>query len=136
LDRVTFPGPVSQAELPSYYHSADLYISASHSDGTSISLLEALASGTPALVSDIPGNCEWIEPGVHGWWFTDGDPQALAEMIDYAQGIRNRRSFPVLSAACRDLAEQRADWKINFPHLLDAYAIALNACHFERSEKS
>lgn len=134
LDRVTFPGSVNQADLPGWYHSADLYISASHSDGTSISLLEALASGTPALVSDIPGNREWIEPGVHGWWFADGDPQALAEMINHS--LKNRQAHPAMGAACRSLAEQRADWKTNFPRLLDAYTIALNACHFERSEKS
>jgi glycosyltransferase involved in cell wall biosynthesis len=124
LERVSFPGSVSQAELPEYYRSADLYLSASHSDGTSISLLEALASGTPALVSDISGNREWIEPGVHGWWFPDGNPQALAQMI--LSSFRQRQIFHSISSACRKLAEQRADWKINFPRLLDAYAIALN----------
>ncbi len=54
LDRVTFGGQVSQNELPRWYHMADLYISPSHVDGTSVSLMEALACGIPCLVSDIP----------------------------------------------------------------------------------
>jgi len=49
-DLVHFPGQISQEKLPDYYRGADLYISTSHSDGTSISLLEALASGTPVAV--------------------------------------------------------------------------------------
>ena len=57
-ERVSMPGQVSQLDLPRYYRMADLYISASHSDGTSISLLEALACGCPVILSDIPGNRE------------------------------------------------------------------------------
>jgi glycosyltransferase involved in cell wall biosynthesis len=55
-ERISFPGQVSFTNLPNYYRMADLYIAASHSDGTSISLLEAMACGRPVLVSDIPGN--------------------------------------------------------------------------------
>ncbi|MFO7584329.1 MAG: glycosyltransferase, partial [Anaerolineales bacterium] len=52
-DRVTFPGHVNNTDLPRYYQMADLYISASHVDGSSVSLMEALACGLPCLVSDI-----------------------------------------------------------------------------------
>ncbi len=54
LDRVQFGGQVSQTDLPRWYHMANLYISPSHIDGSSVSLMEALACGLPALVSDIP----------------------------------------------------------------------------------
>ncbi|MBG0788860.1 MAG: glycosyltransferase, partial [Anaerolineaceae bacterium] len=39
-DVVHFAGRLSQAQQPAYYHAADLYVSPSHSDGSSISLLE------------------------------------------------------------------------------------------------
>ena len=61
-EQVMFPGQVKYSELPRYYQMADLYVSASHSDGSSISLLEAMACGRPVLVSDIPGNREWVTP--------------------------------------------------------------------------
>jgi glycosyltransferase involved in cell wall biosynthesis len=122
LERVHFGGQVAHHELPRYHRAADLYVSASHSDGTSISLLEALACGTPALVSDIPGNREWITPGEHGWWFADGDSAALAERM--VQACDSRERLVAMGRAARALAKQRADWENNFPKLLEAYELA------------
>lgn len=127
--QVHFPGQIKQAELPHYYRSADLYVSASHSDGTSISLLEAMACGTPALVSDIPGNREWVQPGVQGWWFPDGDAQGLSEGILAA--IQQRARLAEMGCAARRLAEEKADWEKNFPQLLKAYEIAVHSMRFE-----
>lgn len=119
--RVHFPGQVSHADLPRYYRSADLYVSASHSDGSSISLLEAMACGRPALVSDIPGNQEWVTPNEQGWWFRDGDATDLARGI--LQAVEERQRLPEMGQAARRLVERRADWHTNFPHLLQTYAM-------------
>jgi glycosyltransferase involved in cell wall biosynthesis len=121
LERVHFGGHVSQRELPRWYHMADLYISPSHVDGTSVTLLEALASGLPCLVSDIAGNREWIENGVNGWLFRDGDADDLAEKIFYA--IEHRGEFHRLGQQARKTAEERADWEKNFAQLLEAYRL-------------
>jgi len=123
LDKVVFAGQVEQQKLPDYYRQADLYISASHSDGTSISLLEALACGCPALVSDIPGNLEWIQDGIQGWTFPSGDETALAERILYA--VNQRERLRELGVNARQLAERRANWDLNFKHLLTAYQFAI-----------
>ncbi|MCI0520593.1 MAG: glycosyltransferase [Chloroflexi bacterium] len=122
--RVYFPGLARYADLPRFYRSADLYLSASHSDGASISLLEALACGLPALTSDIPGNREWVQPGVQGWLFPDGDEHALARGILHAE--EQRQALSEIGRAARTLAEQRADWRRNFEQLMGAYRIALN----------
>jgi L-malate glycosyltransferase len=119
MERVHFGGQVGQRDLPRWYHMADIYISPSHVDGSSVSLLEALACGLPCLVSDIPGNKEWVEEGVNGWLFRDGDADDLAEKILLA--IKNRRSFGRIGKAARKTAEERADWKKNFGKLLEAY---------------
>ena len=119
LDRVHFGGHVGQKDLPRWYHMADLYISPSHVDGSSVTLMEALACGLPCLVSDIPGNREWIEDGVNGWLFRDGDVSDLAEKILYA--IKNRDTFEMIGTTARRTAEQKADWKKNFGKLLEAY---------------
>ncbi len=124
-DRVHFAGLVPYAELPDYYRQGDVYLSASHSDGSSISLLEAFACGTPAIVSAIPGNQEWVTPGENGWLFPDGDAQALAASI--LDAYEQRQYLPEMGRRARHLAEQRADWEKNFPQLEKAYAIALHA---------
>ena len=123
-DQVHFPGQVSRADLPNYYRAADLYVSASHSDGSSISLLEAMACGCPVLVSDIPGNREWVDPGVQGWWFKDGDTGDLERMIIRTVD-EERGRLPGMGKLARSLAESRADWKKNFPELINAYILAV-----------
>ena len=124
MERVHFGGHVAQADLPRWYHLADLYISPSHVDGSSVTLMEALASGLPCLVSDIPGNREWIQDGINGWLFRDGDADDLAEKILYA--IKNRKSFKRIGEAARKTAEQKADWKKNFGKLLETYDVILS----------
>lgn len=123
--RVLFPGQIGYADLPRYYRSANLYISASHSDGTSISLLEAMACGCPVLVSDIPGNREWVQHGENGWLFPDGDEKALGQSI--IQAVAQRERLPEMGQAARRIAEQRADWNLNFPQLERAFDIAKNS---------
>jgi glycosyltransferase involved in cell wall biosynthesis len=121
--QVYLGGQVNQLDLPAIYRAADLYLSASHSDGSSVSLMEALACGKPVLVSDIPGNREWISQGVEGWLFPDGDASSLAEGIRRAS--RQRRELSLMGQAARRLAEKRADWRKNFQVLLQAYQSAV-----------
>ena len=123
LERVSMPGQVTQKDLPRWYHMADLYISPSHVDGSSVSLMEALACGLPCLVSDIPANKEWVEDGVNGWLFPDGDADALAAKI--LDAIRQRGKLSAMGEAARRSAEERADWKKNFGQLLVAYEQAV-----------
>lgn len=118
-EKVHFGGMATLHELPDVYRSADFYISASRSDGSSVSLMEALACGLPVIVSDIPGNREWVTEGDQGWLFKDGDSGdftakilSAAAQMDIITPIKN---------ANRTLAEKRADWNKNFPVLLRAY---------------
>jgi glycosyltransferase involved in cell wall biosynthesis len=125
-ERVLFPGHIGYGELPTFYRAADLYVSASHSDGTSISLLEALACGTPGLVSDIPGNREWVSPGENGWWFRDNDDVALAQGILLAyETAQEKPKWQAVAQAARRTTEARADWNKNFQSLLAAFDLAL-----------
>ena len=103
---------------------ADLYISPSHVDGSSVSLMEALACGIPCLVSDIPGNKEWIVEGENGWLFRDGDVDSLANKI---LAIMNQREkLSQIGAAGRRSAEKRADWKKNSEALMNVYRSLVN----------
>ncbi len=119
LGHVQFPGQVSQRELPRWYAMADLYVSPSHVDGSSVSLMEALACGLPVLVSDIPANMEWVVDGVNGWLFPDADAPALADRI---LGIMGKHAeLQSIGQAGRRTAEEKADWSRNFGVLLKAY---------------
>ncbi len=119
LDRVHLVGQVPQRDLPDWYNNSDLYISPSHVDGSSVSLMEALACGMPVLVSDIPGNKEWIEDGINGWLFPDGNVNVLAEKI--MQIISSKDSFVNIARSARLTAQARADWSKNQKLLMNTY---------------
>jgi len=119
MERVHFGGQVSQKDLPNWYHRADLYISPSHVDGSSVSLMEALACGLPCLVSDIPANQEWVREGENGWLFRDGNADDLAAKI--LQAIETRGALAQIGKNSRATAEARADWKKNTETLLRTY---------------
>jgi glycosyltransferase involved in cell wall biosynthesis len=123
MNRTFFGGQVAQAELPRWYRRADLFISPSHVDGSSVSLMEALACGLPALVSDIAANKEWVRQGSNGWLFPDGDADALAERILLIAAAR--KQLKRVARAARATAERRADWHRNFAVLLRTYDLAV-----------
>ncbi|MGD2162029.1 MAG: glycosyltransferase family 4 protein [Anaerolineales bacterium] len=120
--RAHFAGHLGKEELPDYYRASDLYLSASYSDGSSVSLLEAMGCGLPVLVSDIPGNCEWVEVGQNGWRFKTGDVESLVEGI--RRSLEFKGELKQIGNAGRKVVEARADWHKNIPKLLEAYQIA------------
>ena len=122
LDRVHFAGQVSNNDQTIFYRAADLFVSASHVDGSSVSLMEALACGIPVLVSDIPSNLEWVKEGEQGFVFKDGDSTALKNRIIEASSHPDRLRTMGLKA--RATAEDRADWRKNFNVLLQGYQLA------------
>jgi len=63
-----------------------------------------------------------VTPGVQGWLFADGNPQALAQVL--IDAIDNRDKLKEMGNAARQLAEQRADWNKNFPELFKAHELA------------
>lgn len=105
--RVSWVGRVSQAELPELYRGADLYVSTSKSDGSSVSLLEAMGCGRPVLVSDIPGNREWVDDEEH--LFAVGDITGLtASLRRFAASPRAEQESAGRAGRARVLRD--ADW--------------------------
>lgn len=62
---VTWLGTTKHPER--HYALADVYVSTSLAEGMPNSGLEAMASGLPLLLSDIPGHREIVEAGRNGW---------------------------------------------------------------------
>ena len=49
------------------YHWAEVAVTPSLEDGFGFVVAEAMASGTPVIVSDQCGAAEWVEPDISGW---------------------------------------------------------------------
>jgi glycosyltransferase involved in cell wall biosynthesis len=122
-DRVQFAGPQFNQDLAETLAIADIYVSASHTDGSSVTLLEAMATALPSIVSDIAGNREWVQHGLTGQWFPDGDSAALGAAIA-ALAVAPALARTEMGAAGRAVVIDRADWSRNRWRLNDAYALA------------
>jgi glycosyltransferase involved in cell wall biosynthesis len=106
---VRFAGLVPHHEVAQYLAAADIYVSTCFIDTTSVSLLEAMACGLPPIVTDIPGNREWIENGVNGFLFPPKNLKELAEkIIELAENEPLRKRF---GEKCFQIIKRKATWK-------------------------
>jgi L-malate glycosyltransferase len=124
LHAVITPGRISRAELPGWFRAANLYVSCSQTDGTSVSLLEAMATGLPVLVTDIPSNREWVHEGENGWLAADGSAQDFADKLLRIASLKPSER-EAISQRNQELVATRADWDRNFPLLLELYEALL-----------
>lgn len=82
--RVALEGHVPQALLAEALREASVYVTAAISDGTSTSLLEAMATGLVPVATDIEANRAWIRDGDNGLLFPPGDVDGLVAALDRA----------------------------------------------------
>lgn len=96
---VRFLGRVSQEDLPKVYAACDVFAlpSVSRLEAFGIVALEAMATGKPVVVADIPGVREVIEDGREGLLADPVNPQDLAEKI---------RRLLADSALCRQMGRR------------------------------
>jgi len=97
---------------------AAVYVSVPSSEGTSVTLLEAMAAGAYPVVSDIPGNREWISPA-GGALVPVGQIAPLAGALIEALGDATRRSSAAI--VNRKLIDERGLWDLNMAHMEKAY---------------
>lgn len=98
---VVVTGPVPDAHMPAFYRRASALVFASLNEGFGLAVLEALACGTPAVVSRIEPFTEWLgeEDCV---WVDPTDPTAIAAgmrgALSTSVAERLRRVGPAVAA--------------------------------------
>jgi glycosyltransferase involved in cell wall biosynthesis len=120
-----FLGRVPHEDMPNLLSQADIYVSTSLHDGTSVSLLEAMGSGVFPVVTDIPANREWITNGENGLLVSAYEAESLASKIIHA--IRNRELARKSREGNRLIVEQRALWPEYIKKVKDIYVNILNS---------
>ena len=115
---INITGRISNAKLPVYLGGADVYASPSLSDGTSLSLLEALAIGTGIVVTDVPAIKEWVSQE-NGFVVPGNNPEEICKAFE---GYFNNRELISKHAALnKKIAKSRADWDRNYLKLKEIY---------------
>jgi glycosyltransferase involved in cell wall biosynthesis len=117
--RYRFVGAQSVDAMADWLGRAAIVLSASRSDSTSMSLLEAMASGAIPVVSDIEGNREWVGEGEGARLFRPGDAggvtRAVERVLDDASWVEEARERN------RRVIAERADWSLNMRRIETLY---------------
>lgn len=80
-NKVWFPGYVRNASQMIEYF--DVYVNSSLTEGTPISLLEAMKAGVPIIASAVGGNSELLGGGRYGWLFDKENFLQLSKLINF-----------------------------------------------------
>jgi glycosyltransferase involved in cell wall biosynthesis len=117
--KVEFRGTVSPMEMVRLMQNSNVYISASSSDGSSVSLMEAMANGMVCVASDFPSNLEWITDKQSGFLFRNGSSDNLAEVLSEILE-KTPSELRIIGRIGQKIAENRADWIKNKRIFLDS----------------
>jgi glycosyltransferase involved in cell wall biosynthesis len=109
--KIYYLGKLNNSNILDILPRYRLYISASSTDGVSVSMLEAMASGTPVLVANIESNREWINHGENGFLFETFSPDDLATKI--SEILENKYNLSAISRFGYRTVVQLADWDLN-----------------------
>ncbi|NHD15802.1 MULTISPECIES: glycosyltransferase [Actinopolyspora] len=98
-DRVRFLGPVAHDEAPALYRSADVVVSAPWYEPFGTVPLEAMACGTPVIVTSVGGHRDTVLDGETGVLVPPRDSAELArEMRDLLRDPRRRAAMGAAGA--------------------------------------
>jgi phosphatidylinositol alpha-mannosyltransferase len=114
---------VPQADLPSYYASADVFCAPSlGGESFGIVLAEAMAVGRPVVCSDIGGYRDVVRDGTDGLLVPPRDPEALAEAL--AGLLDNPARLAAMGEAAAANARRYA-WEVVAAEVAEVYQAAL-----------
>jgi glycosyltransferase involved in cell wall biosynthesis len=131
--KVHWLGCLTPSKMPDLHRASDAFVLASHNEGLSNSVTEAMASGLAVITTDVGGHSEIIENGVTGRLVSPGDVDALAAALratftDYEESAH-------IGQAARKRALDIGDHRANAARLLQYFDALLGDVRKVRSKE-
>jgi L-malate glycosyltransferase len=110
---------IDRLQLQQRFLEASIFCSVPNSDGTSVALLEGMASGSFPIASDLPANRAWICDGENGLLVPAGDQRRLEVALRRAMADEDLRL--AAREINRPLIAERASWERAVTSVLGEY---------------
>ena len=109
IENIIFLGYVDEKDSPDLYACSDVYIMASKCEGQPLTLLEAMSSGLPPIVSNIPILTEFVEESKAGIVVDFNDTKIAANNI--VEYLKDEQLIQKHSEQARRFITNGWDWK-------------------------
>jgi len=106
--KVRFVG--AQEDVSRHMRIMDVFVNSSDSEGFSNSVLEAMATGKPIVATDVGGNREMLNDGLHGLLVPPGDYTAMATAI--VSILRSPGDHVPLGSSALKKAKEAYSWDV------------------------
>jgi len=116
-DRVTFHGYVD--DVPEMMHAADVFCLPSFSEGLPLTLLEAMASQLPPVVSAVGGVPDVIRDGETGLLVSPGDTEAVGSAVAKLLESPTRRRE--IGERARQYVIKEHSWDARISEIIEVY---------------
>ena len=93
------------------YAAAELFLCPSRADNLPNTVLEAMATGTPVIGSDVGGIPDMVRPGETGWLHENDNADSLAQKI--REALLQRDRWPTLQRRAREVAVPEFDIEVS-----------------------
>jgi len=110
---VEFLGECS--DVPRQLAQAGFFVSATLTEGISLTVLEAMATGLPVVTTEVGGNPEIVQEGRNGRLVRPGYPELLANAM--REMLLDRDGWPVMG----ELGRQRVEHHFNVRNMVRQY---------------
>jgi len=113
-----------RSDIPLLMSLFDVFVLPSISEGTSMTILEAMACGVPVVASNVGGNPKLIQDGVTGFLFDLKRPDILK------QSIHKILTDTSIATSFGRAGRKRVETMFSFEKMLNSYTqIYLELCH-------
>lgn len=102
-------------DLPEIYQLFDVFLLTSFSEGISVTLLESMSCGIPAVVTEVGGNREVLVEGATGFLVAVDDDQLFVQRV--CELLQNAK----LAASLGEAAQRRLDKEFSLQGMMEKY---------------
>lgn len=121
---VHFAGRINHAGIPQYNQYIDVLVNPSKMESFGVSVLEAMASGKPVIVSSVGGLKEIVKNGETGLYTNPDSAQELADKMELL--LQNDELRQRLGNNARNEVLDKYSWKKSIEIMVDIYHQVIN----------